>query len=378
MSDLTGAKLDLEFRSGTISNIDATNLLADVTVGGVLYTSIDIHYHCDSEATEHGNPFSDNDNVVVTYDFDTSQPVEIVGFVGSPRACGNILVELDDGTKELYDIYNNVFTEYLGDVEDGNKYYWCPEEELQCNSNYQRTEVSSYSTSVQGEECPEGSEFFLRETDNYYVEDYQSEFGDIADFMDAHRNSHTFNCCLDPPSAHNDDVISGEGVVGNVRFRFSALYNNLNTSIPAPLSMRPSVVHTAAIEKFLVLSYGSNRDYTISTIWNESCTSSTFTQVYNNEDFIQFCENGVCTEFEHTLGSTITQGLRHDYTITDFEVFIHQYIESVNIFFSVFKANGNYYCHVGKSVDDVFSVARDNVFESRYTGLDIVKVQIST
>jgi hypothetical protein len=326
MSDLSGSKTEQVFRSGTISNVDSANLTADVTVGGTLYEDVEIHYHCDADATVHGAPFSDNDNVVVIFNFDTELPVAIVGFVVSPRTCGNILIELDDGTKEIYDIASNTFTSYVGSVTNGTRYFFCFPTDTGCDNGFQRDGTDTSSSVIDGEECPPGSEVFLSETTNTYDVDYSSDYGSISDFLTATKTNLSENCinCGGSGSAYGNDIHNTANAhKGNVWFSLPSPYSQVEPIGAEDFTKRPSVVNNSIIEKFLVLSYASDRDYSNDVVNDPSC-NTTQTVVWDWEDYVLFCENGVCTEFANTSDST-TNGLeRYEYAIEDFYVYIQQ------------------------------------------------------
>lgn len=111
------------FKTGIITDKydDAGVTKYDVTVGGAPYIGIESHYHCDSAASSHGEPFSVSDSVVVY--FEESTPQKIIGFIDNPRSCGciSVLIELLDGSKERYNGDEGTFVTYTGSVEVGNK-----------------------------------------------------------------------------------------------------------------------------------------------------------------------------------------------------------------------------------------------------------------
>ena len=117
MTELANNPYSTVFKEAMVVALNDNTL--DIDIDGTIYTNVDIHYHCDSDGTVHGNPFQLNDTVVVSWDKTVEQPYEVIGYKDFPRDCLRIITETDDGVVEEWDLAETftVIPEFTGNFQ---------------------------------------------------------------------------------------------------------------------------------------------------------------------------------------------------------------------------------------------------------------------
>jgi hypothetical protein len=280
------------------------------------------------------------------------------------------LIELDDGTKESYDVFSKNFSDYEGTVDASEPYI---------NRFFTWVTTEDSLTTGPWAYCDNG----ITQIHEYWNERLSKElqtlfFGSTKKIQDLIAFDARVNgiadltaCCTFGPSSsvsfNGMDLFTWDRTewfhVGHWHFG-----DVQQPNATPPNSYYPYGLTIPDEDKFLVLSYASSRQY------NGQMCRGERGGTYSWTDKIVFCEDGVCQEFETVSDSTTDPDQRHTYLISDYQVYIFTYSTPGNVFASVFKAGGSYYCFIGKDVDGSFTVARDTTFEDHYDGKNIVKI----
>lgn len=486
MSKISGNECDTYFLGGTLITVDQETETAEVMVQdkSETYENVNIHYHCDSAGTQHSSsPFQSGDRVVVMFDVDELAPIAIIGFEGEPKTCGQIVIELQDGTKEIFDIYSEVFSAFSGSVVSGNKCLtgnWgnledniisggCSNEdatvnlvERDCSSvdngcNCEKDcshpgAITWYSCGVpSGPGAPNEYSNNRLFDENGVCDDSRRLSGvggmTVEDIFQLNRYSaetgnrkqywgfcYGYSCETAPSIKTNFGMTNclcegntlfpnwGEGVINQVLdYDYTTMYTNMDEdvreclgipcrlpfisyngggadlwTIELPDQVAPSLINytsewTDSENFFVLLTYMSVRHadiddtWTFNCIWGicEDCETKSLTDSCNHvttrnfnwTDKIALCINGDCEYFAIEGNSTSVEEDRFAPAISDYQLLINEYNRPLGVYCSVFKAGGDYYCHIGKTEEGQINVARVPAFESRYASKNIIKVE---
>jgi hypothetical protein len=312
---------------------------------------IDIHYHCDADATTHGSPFVDDDEVVVLYNSETDLPIEIVGFVDVPVACNQLVIIGRDIDLNQYAVIWNIETDTYSDPISIVEFTY---------TRGEKSYISYYYGSSNGYACT-----------RVYCPGTKENKGCIDPYIVSHLESSSILPTIGVNSIDcQDNCESGEnfslnGVSGYSIDPWMELsstevnaknFDDFDRARPnwdlffmtfcERIFKRISETHGAQYARVLMVNNPNDNQFITVSMGGTRFSDGSD----NNSADINLCHNGSCTNYY--LGTGL------DFDEFDLIPYLISYSETQAMFGGVFRVLSEYWAFVGRMVDGIFTVER--------------------